>query len=88
MQLKRKKTNTSRRKRIQKSNFAEKVFVSVFRDLEEVTDVEVLLSNKIQHTNLVHEAAQWSRNGHMQRGVSRQQDSAIFFKLLDHTRSC
>ena len=82
-----KKTNTSRRKRIQKSNFAEKVLVSLFWDVEEVADVELLHSNKIQHTSLVRGAAQWMRSGHMPRGVNWQHDSAIVLKLLERPRS-
>jgi len=60
-----KETNTSRRKIIQKRNFAEKVLVSVFWDIEEVTDIELLPSNKIEHTSVVGEIAQWARSGHM-----------------------
>jgi hypothetical protein len=89
MQLKRKRiTNTSRQKRIQKSNFAEKVLVSVFWDIEEVTDVELLPLNKIQHKSVVREAAQWARSGHMPQRVNWQHESAIAFKRLEHPRSC
>jgi len=89
MQLKRKrKTKTSRRKRIQKSNSVEKVLVSVFWDIEEVPDVELLPSNKIQHNSTVREAAQWARSGHLPRGANWQHDSAIALKRLEHPRSC
>jgi len=75
MQLK--KSNTSRRKRIRKSNFAEKVLVSVFWDIEEVTDVELLPSNKIQHASVAREAAQWTRSGHIPRGGNWQHQSVV-----------
>jgi hypothetical protein len=85
---KEKETNTSIRKRIQKSNFAEKVLVSVFWDVEEVTYIKLLPSNKIQHTSTVLGSVQWTRSGYRPRGVNWQHDSGIVLKLLDHSYSC
>jgi len=38
--------------------------LSVFWDVEEVTDVELLPSNKIKPTSIVGGTAHWTRSGH------------------------